>query len=274
MKTKHHLYAVDAAFFNSSGVYDFQTQCEILKLAGYDGIIHAAWDGRNWNQLAHVKSAKEDFGIDVSGLYVILDLSQGVDHPGNRDLLKMLETVEGTSTFTVAIKTAGGGNHVVCAWLSKALEVCERRGLELLLYPHMGFWMDKHQMAIELCEKLNHQSLGIVFTGYHWYALEGDNPRPVLEGIYPWLRMVHLTGSRHSPLGFGGKATFETLDSGEMDNLAVIGVLKNLGYEGPFGYQGWLEGGNPYNKVKRSYDALVEMIELAEQNPHWFRHLG
>lgn len=282
MAKKHHLYAVDAAFFNSSGVYSFRAQCEILKRAGYDGIIHAAWDGRNWNRLDHLKLAKAEFGIEISGLYVILDLSLGLTHSANLDLLKLLAAVESTKAVTLAVKFAGGreemgspaGDLAVVNWLTQALDICERRGIHILLYPHMGFWMDKHEVAVRLCEKLNHPHLGIVFTGYHWFATEGGNPRPVLEAIYPWLQMVHLTGSRRSPLGFGGVATFETLDSGEMDNLAVIGVLKNLGYEGPIGYQGWLEGGNPYNKVKRSYDALVEMIDLAEQNPHWFTHLA
>lgn len=35
---KHKLYALDFAFYNSSGVYDFEAQCQIVKKVGYDGI--------------------------------------------------------------------------------------------------------------------------------------------------------------------------------------------------------------------------------------------
>lgn len=32
--------------------------------------------------------------------------------------------------------------------------------------------------------------------------------------------------------------------------------------------------GNPHDKLKRSYDALVEMMALAQENPSWCSHLG
>lgn len=278
----HSIYALDFAFYSSSGVYDFGAQCEMMKAIGYDGLHFSAWDGRRWQTTRQLADAKDKYGIDISGIYIVLDLSQGVDHPVNSGILTMLEHLEGCTTVNLSIRSGGAGLKPgdergygpVRAWLQHALAICERRGIDLLLYPHIGFWMEGHAIAVRLNQEINHPLLGIVYTGFHWYALEGGNPMPVLRDVLPYLRQVHLSGSRRSPLGFGQVATIEPLDVGECDNLAIIGGLKSLGYVGPIGYLGWDEGGNPYNKLKRSHDALREMIALAGAHPHWTNHLG
>lgn len=277
----HKLYALDFAFYSSGGVYNFEVQCEIMKRIGDDGMHFSAWDGTRWETVKKFRGAKEKYGIEVTGIYIVLDLRHGADHPHNSGILKMLEHLEECTTVNLSIRGAGTGiqpgeiqgDAPVRAWLQQAVAICERRGIDLLLYPHIGFWMDTHSVAVRLAQSIDHPNLGIVFTGFHWYAQEGGNPLPVLQATLPYLRQVHLSGSRHSPLGFGRVATIEPLDTGECDNLALIGALKGLGYTGPIGYLGWDEGGNPFNKLKRSYDALREMIELAEANPSWSDHL-
>lgn len=275
----HKLYALDFAFYSSSGVYDFDAQCQIMKQIGYNGMHFSAWDGTRWESVKKFIGAKEKYGIEIMGIYIVLDLRFGAEHPHNAGILTMLENLEECTTVNLSIRGAGAGVPAgegfepVRAWLRQALVICERRGIDLLLYPHVGFWMDRHAIAVHLAQTINHPRLGIVFTGFHWYAQEGGNPLPVLQSTLPYLRQVHLSGSRRSPLGFNRMATIEPLDTGECDNLALIGVLKHLSYTGPIGYLGWDEGGNPFNKLKRSFDALQEMIALAYANPSWSRHL-
>lgn len=282
MNNLHKLYALDFAFYSSSGIYDFEAQCQIMKKVGYDGLHFSAWDGTRWESVRQIVGAKERHGIEVSGIYIVLDLRHGTDDLRNAGILRMLETLEECDTVNLSIRGAGPGIQAgdaqglepVQTWLGQALAICERRGIDLLLYPHIGFWMDTHAVAVRLARSLAHPRLGIVFTGFHWYAQEGGNPLPVLREVLPYLRQVHLSGSRRSPLGFGRVATIEPLDAGECDNLALIGLLKRLGYSGPIGYLGWDEGGNPFNKLKRSFDALQEMIALSEENPSWCSHLA
>ncbi len=254
----------------------------MMKKIGYDGLHFSAWDGTRWAAVEQIIGAKERHGIAVSGIYIVLDLRYGADHPHNTGILRMLEHLQECDTVNLSIRGAGPGLEPgdaqglepVRAWLQGALAICDRRGIDLLLYPHIGFWMDRHSIAVRLAQSLDHPRLGIVFTGFHWYAQEGGNPLPVLRATLPYLRQVHLSGSRRSPLGFGRVATIEPLDTGECDNLALVGCLKRLGYAGPIGYLGWDEGGNPFNKLKRSFDALREMIALAEEHPDWFGHVA
>lgn len=286
MTRPHQRYALDFAFYSSMGVYDFAAQCGMMKEIGYDGIHFSVWDGRRWGTTRGLAEVTARHGIELSGIYIVLNLELDAEHPANAGILTMLEQLEGCTTVNLAIRSAAPGLATgapagdepvvapVVAFLAAALDICERRGIDLLLYPHIGFWMDRHEVALRLCRHLEHPRLGIVFTGYHWYALEAGDPAPILDALRPWLRQVHLSGSRKSSLGSGGVATIEPLDTGELDNLALIGSLRARSYQGPIGYLGQQEGGNPYNKLKRSFDALNEMIGLAERHPDWFRHIG
>jgi len=272
---------MDFAFYNTIGLYDFEARCEMVKELGYDGISFSIWSGIQWKDCLKYKSVKEKYGLKVVSTYVVLNLDHPPEHPHNEGILTLLENIEGCNTIDLAIQSAGRvipkssviGDGPAFKWLSKALKICERRNLEIHLYPHVTFWMDNHEDAVRLCKNLNHPNLGIVMTIVHWYAGNGSNLLRFLKETLPYTKKVHIAGSKRTPLGWGGIGTCETLDTGELDNFAVIGTLKKLGYEGMFGAMMWEEGGDPYIKLKRSYDALTGMIERADKHPNWTNHI-
>ena len=209
------IYAMDFSFYNTQGVYNFDAQCEMVKEIGYDGIHRSIWDGTRWQTADVLATVKKKHGLDATGIYIVLDLDYSIDHPQNSGILTLLDNIEGCTQIDLSIRSAGEdispsstqGDKPVCDWLKLALKICERRGIEILLYTHIKFWLEKHSDAVRLCKKINHPHLGIVFTSFHWYALEGGSPVHVLNEIYPYLRKVHLSGSRQSPLGFAGVAS-------------------------------------------------------------------
>lgn len=274
-------YAMDTGFYSSMGIYSFEDRCEITKAVGFDATYISVWDGRNWADVSQASIAKEKYGLDVAGIYVVLDLAQGSASPSNTGIYKMLEVMPEGSTLELAVKTAGpglrpsdtAGDEKVIAWLREALKIAERRSITILLYTHYTFWIQLHADAIRLCEQINHPNLGIVFCGFHWYAADGRGLAATLKRALPFLRQVNLSGSRRSPLGWGKAATIEALDVGEMDNFAVIALLNRLGYTGYLGYQGWDENGDAYSKLERSLKALKDMRQRAVEYPHWARHV-
>jgi sugar phosphate isomerase/epimerase len=274
-------YAMDFAFYSSMGAYDFEDRCEITRAVGYDAMLLSVWDGRNWAQAGQLASMKGRFGIDPAGVYVVLNLAQGEIDPRNSGILTMLETMPEGSTVQLAIRTAAphlrpsdpAGDAPVAAWLQRALAIAAPRRIQILLYHHLSFWVEKFGDALRLCAALAHPNLGVVFCGYHWYAVEGAGLAPLLKQALPYLKQVNLSGSRRSPLGFGQVATIEPLDTGEMDNFAVIALLHRLGYTGMLGYLGWDEGGDPYHKLERSLRAMKDMRGRAEGHPGWASHI-
>ncbi|MET0981363.1 MAG: TIM barrel protein [Telluria sp.] len=274
-------YAMDFAFYSSMGVYNFEDCCEISRAAGYDAMLLSVWDGRNWARAEELASMKSRFGIDPAGVYVVLNLAQGEEDPRNIGILTMLKTMPEGSTVQLAVRTAAphlrpsdpAGDAPAVAWLRQALAIAAPRHIQILLYHHLSFWIEKFGDALRLCETLGHPQLGVVFCGYHWYALEGTGLAPLIKQALPYLKQVNLSGSRRSPLGFGQVATIEPLDTGEMDNFAVIALLHRLGYAGMLGYLGWDEGGDPYHKLERSLRALKDMRGRAVRHPRWASHI-
>lgn len=274
-------YAMDFAFFSSMGVYSFADRCEITRAAGYDGIQTVIWDGRAWEQAKTLSTVKDRFGLEVSGVYTVLNLAAGEDDPSNRGLLTMIETMPEGSVVELAIKTAGAavapsdprGDARVIAWLRTALAIAEKRDIQIALYIHLQFWVEKHGDAIRLCEAVDHPNLGLTFSSLQWYAADAQDLGPMLKRAMPFLKRANLSGSRRSPLGFFDVATIEPLDTGELDNFAVVALLTRLGYTGYLGYNGWHEGGDPYVKLDRSLRALKDIRRRVDQNPHWGSHV-
>ena len=88
----------------------------------------------------------------------------------------------------------------------------------------------------------------------------------------PYLHLANLCGSRR--LGTGGAgtglpATIEPLDEGELDNFAVLGAPRAVGYAGPIGVQGYSVGGDAYAKLRRSLAALHDMQRRLDAHPDW-----
>src|SRR5438552_4057630 len=94
-----------------------------------------------------------------------------------------------------------------------------------------GTWEDLKGLK-EVTRRLEHPRLGTMFCGFHWYAIDGKDLVARLNEASPYLRQVNLCGSRRDPDGLAVKATIEPLDSGELDNFAILGLLKSTDYRG------------------------------------------
>lgn len=274
-------FAMDFAFFSSNGVYSFADRCEITQAAGYDAIQTVVWDGVEAGRVTGLATVQERFGLALSGVYTVLDLSLGEQDERNTGLMGLIEKLPQGATLDLAIRSAGSGIPIsdprgdarVMAWLKLAVQVAQQRGVQITLYTHLQFWLATHGDAIRLCEAMDSPGLGLTFSSLQWYAGDGKNLRSTLSRAMPWLQRVNLSGSRRSPLGFFNTATIEPLDSGELDNFAVSALLARLGYSGYLGYNGWHEGGDPYVKLVRSLDAMKDIQRRIHQHPHWAEHV-
>ena len=123
--------------------------------------------------------------------------------------------------------------------------------------------------AVALCQEFDHPNLGIVFNGYHWYASQEGRLEQRLEAIKPWLMQVDLSGSAMSPLGWGGVATMEPVDRGELDNFAVVAALNRIGYTGRIGILGWDYGGDIYLKLQRCLATMRAIDARLQARLHW-----
>ena len=260
----HPIHALDSFFYSSMGVYEFQTQCEMLAELGYDGITVSAWGGTPLTDLSLLPGVKDNHGLKVDALYAVL-------HEGRNDavLRRIVETVEGVELIELAVQTSVNGSDAILRFIESLLPIAERRGLRIALYPHLHHVTQTTTEVVQICEHFHHSRLGASFNGYHWYASQEGELEKRLQAMKPWLMQVVTSGSAVSQLGWGGVATMEPLDRGEMDNFALIAALDRIGYAGSIGVLGWDYGGDIYLKLQRCLTALRDIDRRLDAHPDW-----
>lgn len=257
---KRSLHHLDFIFQTRQGVYPLATQCEMLAEIGYQGITVSSWS----KELRDLPSVKSRFGLKVMSSYLIY--RRGLE----KYVLDIFERIEACPVIELALHSGQTVTDADRRIIELVLPIAERRGIEISLYPHIRYGMETTSQSVALCEEFNHDHLGIVFNAYHWFAGQEMALENRLDAMWPWLRQVNLAGARFSPQGWGGVATIEPLDDGEMDNFFLMGALERRGYRGSFGVLGWEGmGGNVYGSLQRSMNAFRSMEDRLERHPHW-----
>lgn len=273
----HRVFAMDTYFYHSIGAYDWDARCEMLAELGYNATYLTLWNDAAWADLSRLPQVKPRFGLEVAAVYCTLDVAGDENHPGNRRILTLIETLEGCDHIEMALSTthnalrhpAPAGTARARQWIEKVLEAAKWRRLTVSLYPHINFWLDRIEIACALCREFNHPSLRTVFCGFHWFAADGKNIRDRLAEAAPFLRSVNLCGSRRNLPGSPMPATIEPLDEGELDNFAILALLQQIGYRGMIGFQGYSIGGDVYSFLKRSLAAFRDIERRLAAHPHW-----
>jgi sugar phosphate isomerase/epimerase len=251
---------MDFIFQTKLGTYPLAAQCEMLAEVGYDGMTVSAWS----KELAVLPKVKSTWGLDVGAVYLIY--RRGLE----AFVTSIFERLEGCSSVELALHSGESVTDADIRMIEALLPICERRRIDIALYPHIRYGMQTTAEAVALCEKFNHPRLGIVFNGYHWYANQEKDLEAKLDAVLPWLRQVNIAGCRLSPLGWGGAATIEPLDEGEMDNFVLMGALQRRGFSGRYAVLGWESmGGDVYGNLQRSLAAFVGMHERNARHPRW-----
>ena len=236
----------------------------MLAEIGYDGITVAAWGGTPLTDLSLLPSVRENHGLHIEGLYLVL-------HEGRNDALirRIVQTVEGVELIELAIQTSVNGAQAILQFIESLLPIAERRGLRIALYPHLHHVTQTTEQVVQICELFAHPRLGVSFNGYHWYASQEGELEKRLGAMKPWLMQVVTSGSALSQLGWGGVATMEPVDRGEMDNFALIAALNRVGYTDSIGVLGWDYGGDIYLKLQRCLATLQEIDQRLARHPTW-----
>lgn len=258
------IHALDSFFYTSMGVYSFRSQCEMVAEIGYDAITVAAWGGQPLTDLSLLPSVKAAHGLDIAALYLVL-------HEGRNDavLRRIVESVEGVELIELAVQSSLNGESAILRVIESLLPIIERRGQRLALYPHRHHVTETTSQVVAICQHFDHAQLGATFNGYHWYASQEGDLEGRLRTMQPWLMQVTTSGSALSALGWGGVATMEPPDRGELDNFALLAALSRMGYRGRIGLLGWDYCGDVYLKLQRSLATIREMQERLIRHPHW-----
>lgn len=274
------LYAMDTFFYNSAGAYSFETRCKMLRELGYDAAYLTLWDEQAWRDVGKLPDVRDRYGLDVEAVYVVLDICRPPDDPQAARIVALFEELRGCSRIELAL-TAGEGGELspsdpagdgqAIAWLNKLLAIAEKRAIRVSLYPHVFFWLERWQDAMRLIERIRHPLLGLAFSSFHWYAVDGSRLSEALSACAAHVHAVNICGSRKPSATSGLPASIECLDQGELDLFDFLGAWKASGYAGRIGFQGYGIGGDAYGNLERNLQAYRRLIDRLDRHPDWKR---
>lgn len=269
-------YAMDTAFYSALGSYEWDVRCEMLAEIGYDAILLTLWSEAAWTtDLQRLGSTRNRHGIDVQSVYVVYDIARAAE--SETRIAALLRTLEGTSVVELAIRdsrqtapSVEQTQHIV-PLLERLLLIAEAREIDIVIYPHRYFAVERVEQAAALCSILDHPRLGSVFSSLHWYSVDRLDLDSSLRAAAPSLRTINICGLERRWRAERNCEMVEVvpLDAGELDNFAVLAALDRVGYTGPVGIQGFGQWGDPYVNLSRSLRALREMRERARSHPDW-----
>ncbi len=272
---KHFVFAMDTCFSNSIvGVYPYEIRCEMLAELGYDGIYVSLSPGELQNA-SKMAVTKEQYGIKVTAAYGGFDIAAEKSDPKLKQVAELFDQLPNGCDLELSLscgdnsveRSSPDGDDKAIDRLGALLDIAERHQANVCLYPHFGAWLERIEDGVRLCQKLDHPCLKVVFCGFHWYAVGGKDLTRRIEEAMPYLHCVNMCGTRRG--GNIAGCTIEPLDSGEMDNFALLGLLNRNGYTGRIGFQGYSIGGDVYLYLQRSLAVFRDMEDRLERHPNW-----
>lgn len=235
----------------------FQQQVEMLKSLGYDGMDHTGVENLDEHLYQLDKNGLRLFAIYLD---VWADADKQSFNDGLEDAIAQLKGRD--VTLWVPIRSHDfdasdpQGDEAAVKIVQKIADRAAESGLDVVLYPHSNFLVEKIDDAVRIAEKANRDNVGVTFNLCHWLRTDKSDLEKTLKAAAPYLKMVTINGA-----DFEGdwNQLIQPLGAGEFDVSTVLRILKEINYSGPIGLQGYGIGGDVFQNLKKSMNAWREL---------------
>jgi sugar phosphate isomerase/epimerase len=238
---------------------NFQEQAVMLKELGYDGVGHIWLDG-----VADRLKTLDEAGLRLFQITMTVDLTPGKT-PYDARFKDVLALVKGRHVqFDLLIggmtPSDSSADPRAVAILREMSDLAMDSGAQLLLYPHVGNWVERIQDSVRVAEKVDRPNVGIMFNLCHWLRVDKQRDyKPLLRQAMPRLWAVSINGADEFDAAPGWDHYIQPLDKGSFDVAGLLKTLKELGYEGSVGLQCYGIGGDAREHLARSMAAWRKM---------------
>jgi sugar phosphate isomerase/epimerase len=241
-------------------------QAALLKELGYDGFGASGQPGEE------VFAAFEKEGLKVFNTYITLSFDSA--KPGLDPKLKayvprlkghgtaLWIAINGVTRDGAKLKpSAPEGDELVVPALRELADAAQASGVKVALYPHTWFWLERVEDATRLAAKVDRPNLGATLNLCHWLKVEGGrDPKPFLRQALPRLFFVSINGADSGDTkAMNWDRLIQPLDAGSYDVSALVGYLREIGYRGPIGFQGYGIPGDSREILRRTMQGWRRM---------------
>jgi sugar phosphate isomerase/epimerase len=237
-------------------------QAEMLKELGYSGAGHLWLD-----KVAERLDTLDAAGLTLYQIYVRLDVAPGAKPPYDPKLKEVLPLLKGRPTM-LALLVSGGkasdqaGDERAVELLREIAGFAQPFGVKVVLYPHVGDWLEKVDDATRVADKVDRANVGVMFNLCHYLKTGQEKDIPaVLAKAAPRLMAVSINGSPTGADVRAGKGVWiSPLDEGGFDMAGLLRTLRAVGYKGPVGLQCYGIRGDAREHLARSMAAWRKLL--------------
>lgn len=219
---------------------------QVLAELGYAGL-----GGRPATAKAHAAALQAKGLVFFNGYHVTNFAFGQAELPA--DLTKAVDDLAGTGStlwlginkvaFPAGVKAGPEyGDTLVVPQLRQLLAYAKPKGVKVSLYPHAGFWAAQFEVCVRVANKVDDPALGVTFNLCHWLRVEGSerDPLPLIKEALPRLNFITINGADAGDTQkLGWDRLIQPLGRGSYDVGAFVTKVRDAGYRGPFGFQGY-----------------------------------
>jgi len=254
VKTKPLLFA----FHNGVHFNTAKEKATTLKELGYDGIGSAYLKTKEpiKERLATYKKN----GLKIFSFYVGGKLKRN-GHNYDPAISELIRELKGTGTVIELYVQGDKNNNTDEEAVNFVREIAgqaKESGLNVVLYPHAGFYIDRIGDAVRIAKKANQKNVGVMFNLCHFLQVEPKSDmKEAIENAAPFLWQVSISGAEEGSRSW--QKLIQTLDRGDFDQSKLMNILKDVGFNGPVGLQCYAIKGDSRENLKRSINAWNEI---------------
>jgi len=261
-----HADELDNPFFvMDTGTSNGFSAAKISMLAdvGYTGVDFSALSffGRSVDQLPALLAAVDEHGLTLYAVYLDVFIDDGVCPP---DVERTIELLRGREEAVVwaALRSSKhepgspAGEESAVATVRSVADLAAAAGLRVALYPHTDFYAERVSDNVRIAKQVGRENVGVTWNLCHWLKVEGgrDFEKTAVLAL-PHLVRVTISGADTPEGDLGWDRLIQPLDAGSYDVYGFVSRLRQLGYRGPVGLQGYGIGGDHREVLTRSLAA-------------------
>lgn len=233
-----------------------EQQAQLLADLGYQGIGYTGV-----NNIPALLQAFDAHGLKVFSTYLKIDLAPNAVpyDPGLPEAIKQFKS-HGTALW---VHLHGAKSHSeelddrAVTVLREIADMAQASGINVVLYPHVGFYVSDNADALRVVKKVDRPNVGTSFNLCHFLKQQDETEMErVIKESAPHLMLVSINGADSGDTQkMSWDRLIQTLDRGTFDVSRLLRILDNVGYKGPVGLQCYAVKGDTRENLKRSKQA-------------------
>ena len=261
---------LDNTFYCQNTMWEFdnkpqtpQEKAELMKAIGFDGL-----EGFGYQDFFELKKALDKEALSMPVNYVELKINSKGKLKGNsfNDIKEMIKSSDKGAIIYFYVKKDSlmddkkSSDKMLVPILRELADYSAPYEIKLCVYPHIGFYCETVAHSVKLAELVDRKNYGASMNLCHLLKVEGtEGLDDKVKAFAPWLLAVNICGADDGDTkDYEWKRLIQPLGEGSFDTYGFVQLLKDNGYDGPFGIQCYNLKGDVVKTLTRTMEVWTD----------------